>query len=249
MLKIAVVMAVKNSEETVRRALLSVIMQKSKNISLKKIILDDSSTDSWYDKIEDLIDKDTIIIKAKNGSAYKTRNMMHQYIYDNLHMTDYIARLDSDDEILDCNVFSKVGNILKDKTTDVLVMGNALRRGNKVLKRINAAQPNLLNLVQLLKRLKRMAEGDLLAELPSCNTVFKVSKKIYYPPEESGEDHWLLASLLSNPRKYKITIQKDLIYCIYNLSGKLSKNNQKKDVHLESRVRLYETIRMRSEEI
>ena len=90
----------------------------------------------------------------------------------------------------------------------------------------------------VIQRLKRMSEGDISAELPSCNLWKKNSFKAVYPDTPSAEDHYLVSQLLLKSRHNGQILSEEFHAC-YNLTGNLSNSNKKSGHHLESRKLLH----------
>lgn len=85
-----------------------------------------------------------------------------------------------------------------------------------------------------------MAQGDLTAELPSCNLCLRPSVYNPYPDECSGEDHWLVIQTLLRLPSYSFLMASQQMYCMYNLEGKATQTNKVNDSYIDSRKRLYE---------
>ena len=61
-----------------------------------------------------------------------------------------------------------------------------------------------------------------------------------YPAKNSAEDHFLLVDLLLGKNDYKIVIAEDVLLTIYNLNGKITADNKKRTIYLETRKELYQ---------
>ena len=90
---VSVVLPVYNREDTISRAIDSVLFQTYSNIEL--IVVDDGSEDSTLKKIQAYTDKRIRLICQKHGGANKARNIGIEY-----SRGEYIAFQDSDDEWL-----------------------------------------------------------------------------------------------------------------------------------------------------
>ena len=111
---------------------------------------------------------------------------------------------------------------------------------DKVISRVNRATKDLLDHNYLINRLKNMSNGIAEAELPSCNVFMSKKSLRDYPAKNSAEDHFLLVDLLLGKNDYKIVIAEDVLLTIYNLNGKITADNKKRTIYLETRKELYQ---------
>lgn len=233
-------MPLHNGAKTIRRAVLSVVNQRNIRRKLVLVIGNDNSKDNWEQEIKDLITENIIVINViDGGKSYKVRNVINDYILQNLENVAYIGRLDADDELTDVFVISKLEQIIDKNKPDVILAGNYQRKDNQIVGN-NFPTKNLLNNSHLLERLHKMSLGIFEAELPSCNTFVKPECLIKYPEKESAEDHWLVVELLLKLDKLKIYIVEDFLFCIYSLNGFVTQDGRKKECYLQSRIELYE---------
>jgi glycosyltransferase involved in cell wall biosynthesis len=233
-------MPLRNGASTIRRAVTSFLQQMPIRRDAVLLIVDDSSTDDWKAQIQDLLPNPKIIVqRVALGRTYALRNHITQFARQNPRNFDFIARLDADDELVDCFTLQKLDKILDRHSPDVVIMGNRLRIANNLLQRVNRAEKDLLNIDYLTHRLQRMSQGDETAELPSCNTVIRSSVDFSYPEVISAEDHWLTVDLLLRKDQLKIHVADDLFYSIYSLSGIATSANKSEGIYIESRKRLY----------
>lgn len=238
--------ALKNGSKTIRRTLESIISQENVRRELVIIIANDNSNDNWKDKIFDLLKLHNIIIQEVSfGKVYLVRNYINKYIRSNIKNVDYIARLDSDDYLIDSHVISRLENIIDSEFPDVIMLGNKLSFEGKLLSRINYGEIKLLDISYLRKKLGMMNEGIAEAELPSCNVLIKPSVLEEYPCVDSAEDHWFTVQLLLN-QSIDIHINEELLYCVYSLSGETTYTNKKTLAYKASRRALYEYVTNKS---
>ena len=238
--KIVICMPVKNAENTLHKAISSVINQKDTNREVMLLIGNDNSNDNSLNIINEFLPNIKIkILNLNFGKVYSVRNFLNQYARENISNCVLIGRLDADDVLIDEYVISKIEHIFEKYNFDVLMCGNMQSKNNEVLEWENKPSQKLLDNDFLLHQLKEMSEGNPKAELPSCNTFIKPNIKIDYPNKTSAEDHWFSIFLLLQKDKFNIYIDEEFLYCIYSLDGFQTSDNQKVDVYIQSRVELY----------
>ena len=232
-------MPLKNQAGTIRKAIESVLCQEGTRREIYLLIADDRSTDEWTDHVSDLLEDDRVLhISVTGGSASKVRNIMIDYTEKFLPNTEYIARLDADDVLMDSKVFNRLEEIIDQDAPDVIFSGNLQALNGDILARENRATRDLGNPTYLEERLRGMSKGDDSSELPSCNVVFRPNLGIRYPDHQSAEDHWLLVELLMN-KKLKHSFAEDLMYCVYTLNGNLTIENKQKKGYYHTRRKLH----------
>ena len=239
--KIVIGVAVHNNKNTLRRCLESILAQKDVKRDVWILIADDDSNDDWKKSLGDILKNEKIvIIDVKNHHTAKTRNDINHYMKMLFENVSFIGRLDADDEYANKDVLSKIERKFDHIKPDVLVAGNYLRLGGKIIDRVNRATPKLADTTYLLNRLKQMSEGIAEAELPSCNLFMTPNSLQDYPEISSAEDHFLLVRLLLNDKKLKIEFAEDILLTIYNLSGNKTADNKQTEKYLNARKQLYE---------
>lgn len=237
--KIVIGMPLKNGANTLRRAVESILTQRSVEREILILIVNDGSTDNWRDVISDYLDDQRIIIEnVKFGKTYAVRNFILDYIRKNIPDAEYIGRLDADDFIVDEYALSKIEKVIDLYEPDIIIAGNKQMLNNNIVG-VNYANKKLLNTEFLKTRLLQMANGAIEGELPSCNVFVKPTVDVRYKDVESAEDHWYIVELLLRKSCYKIYMAEEIIYSIYTLNGNLTKNNRKRNVYLKSRRELY----------
>lgn len=237
--KIVIGMPLKNGAKTVGKTVKSVLSQKGVKRNLILLIVNDNSSDNWQDEISEYLkDPRIVVINVNFGKPYAVRNFIIDYVRKNIPDAIYIGRLDADDFLADEYVISQIEHIINRNNSDVIIAGNYQMLNGKII-RLNKADKRLLDSEYLKERLFKMAHGILEAELPSCNVFVKPQLNIRYKNIESAEDHWYLVDILLNKEIYNIYIAEELIYTIYSLDGKVTKNNRKKASYIKSRQGLY----------
>lgn len=238
---IAVMMPLKNGENSIRQAVLSFVRQKPTKCPSVLFIGNDSSSDNWIGQIEDLLQRyPNIVIKdISGGSAPKARNALTEYIIKEFPKTYFICRLDSDDKLTTPNTLSYIEFLFESNKAEAVLGGNYQSYQNTIIGE-NRAKRIFHSKDYMSERLMRMSQGDVTAELPSCNLCFKPRAYIPYPMELSAEDHWMLINMLLTIKPEKFIIAEDLMYCTYNIGGSVTFENKKKDVYINSRKKLYE---------
>ena len=242
----AIGMTVHNNAATIKDAVKSVLTQTGLKRQMKLIISFDNSTDESFAVVSAFLpDARIVILQTKLNSAFENRNFIHSHIYNHLPECDYICRLDADDELENEQVLSRVEAYFDETHFDVLLCSNRQKKDNKILDWVNKPDISLLVNAQLIQRLKELSEGNPKAEFPSCNTVFNAKLNVFYPEQNSAEDHWLLVELLLQKDWLNIQIAPELIYCIYSLNGSETSINLTEGNHKTSRIKLYEYVRQR----
>ncbi len=242
-LKIVIGMAVRNSQNTIRDSVLSILNQKNVSSEIILLIVNDNSNDGWKEQIKDYINDPRIIVKDVNyKKTYKVRNFILDFVQNNIPDVSYIGRLDSDDILVDEYVICEIEKILQSATADIILMGNRLKQNDVILDRINYVDKQLRNPEFLLYKLKQMKDGIPEGELPSCNTFVKPHLRLRYPEKVSAEDHWYTVELLKNDN-LDILFAENVLYSIYSLDGKSTKQNRIANKHKLSREELYDHYR------
>lgn len=242
--KIVIGIALHNNSSTIRLALESVLNQKNLKTKVYVLIVDDSSVDNWKNQIENFLQQDNVLYwKVNFCNVSKTRNFINQFIKKYFRNVKLIGRLDSDDIYSSDTVLSKIEEIKDLNNADVIFAGNYLKMNGKLLDRINRANEKLKNHQYLLELLEKMAAGTAENELPSCNTFMTLKSLKEYPDVPSAEDHFVTARLLWNKDDYKLSFAEDVLLTVYNINGKLTDDNKKKNTYLDARKKLLEEIK------
>jgi hypothetical protein len=237
---IAIGMTAHNNECSLKRAIDSFLYQKRYIRTMHLIISLDASDDGSEKIIRGYLHNRCItLLKVNYNSAVENRNHINNYVRSELKNCILIGRLDADDELNGSTILAQVEQIYENHLPDAIIMSNYQRKNGEISPWINRPDVSLLQKNNLLERLRRMSEGELKSELPSCNTFFRPTLPIDYKLVESAEDHWLLTDILLQSDRIKIHIAEELIYCIYSLDGMLTKNNNSTGKYLKSRIDLY----------
>ena len=241
---IAVMMPLHNGANSIRQSVLSFVKQENTQHPIVLFIGNDASSDTWQEEISDLLDKyPNIIVKdIDGGNASKARNALTEYVLTTFPLTYFLCRLDADDELYTSNTLSEVEHLFMSQPVQAVLGGNFQAQNNRLIWE-NRASKSFYDPNYMLARLLSMAHGDRKAELPSCNLCFRPEVYIPYPPEYSGEDHWLLVTQLLLLPQTSLLIAEELMYCIYNLDGNTTQRNKDNSIYLDSRLRLYEYYR------
>ena len=246
--KIAIGIAMHNNAKTIRRCLKSILFQKNLKKEVVVVIGNDFSTDEWQIEIQDLLDnfyKNIKILNLSHKNVVKTRNDINRFIVEELGNVNIIGRLDSDDEFCDLEILAQVESIIDTYQPDLILTGNRLRIGEKIIDRVNRATAELLDKSYLDERLKKMSEGDKEAELPSCNLFITPKHLKNYPNLESAEDHALLVEYLLDSCKYQWYFAENLLTTIYSLSGNITQDNKNSKSYLDCRKKIYENFKLK----
>ncbi len=198
--KIIVIMLVHNNGSEISRAIDSVLNQ-STSVNFGLLLIDDSDSKDW--RTEDsriMTDSRIAIVTVPPLGISQARNIGHYIVNDKIEKSEWICRLDADDELASKDVLNSIYSQLKqcEKSVRWALSGNTLEENGETLERMNSADSSLATQQGVLKRLEKMAKGDPLGELPSCNLCIRTGFKAVYPNMDSADDHWLIANLLLN---------------------------------------------------
>ena len=209
-MKVSVIMSCYNSQETVGRAIESILNQTLGNIEL--LICDDSSIDNTYETIlryEDLDKRVKVYKNTKNLGLTKTLN----FLIDKAKGT-LIARQDDDDISLSERLKTQV-SILEEENLDFITTRAKVLGDKKLIPGISFNLPN--SLVMNFKN--PFIHGTLLIDKEVLNSVGNYDERFYY-----AQDYKLFSDLLS--RGYKYSTLKNPLYELNikdNISSKFIK--------------------------
>ena len=209
-MKVSVIMSCYNSQETVGRAIESILNQTLGNIEL--LICDDSSIDNTYETIlryEDLDKRVKVYKNTKNLGLTKTLN----FLIDKAKGT-LIARQDDDDISLSERLKTQV-SILEEENLDFITTRAKVLGDKKLIPGISFNLPN--SLVMNFKN--PFIHGTLLIDKEVLNSVGNYDERFYY-----AQDYKLFSDLLS--RGYKYSTLKTPLYELNikdNISSKFIK--------------------------
>lgn len=187
-MKVSVIMSCYNSQETVTRAIESILNQTLENLEL--LVCDDSSIDNTYEtisKYKDLDKRVKIYKNTKNLGLTKTLNFLIEKADGAL-----IARQDDDDISLSERLKTQV-DILNEENLDFITTRAKVLDSKKLIPGISFNLPN--SLVMNFKN--PFIHGTLLIDKKVLNTVGNYDERFYY-----AQDYKLFSDLLSNGYKY-----------------------------------------------
>ena len=187
-MKVSVIMSCYNSQETVTRAIESILNQTLENLEL--LICDDSSIDNTYEtisKYKDLDKRVKIYKNTKNLGLTKTLNFLIEKADGAL-----IARQDDDDISLSERLRTQV-DILNEENLDFVTTRAKVLDSKKLIPGISFNLPN--SLVMNFKN--PFIHGTLLIDKKVLNTIGNYDERFYY-----AQDYKLFSDLLSNGYKY-----------------------------------------------
>jgi glycosyltransferase involved in cell wall biosynthesis len=243
--EIAIVVTLHENAGTLRRALTSVANQRGVHGCRLVLIIDDRSRDAWREAVRECLPSGRVVVLvSRAGGAAAARNLALSLLRSSARRLRFIVRLDADDEFFDATTLRRIElafgssrfgpSFCHRLPVDALLASNYQRHGDDLLPRPNLAEGRLLTRAGLLERLEGMAANDPAAELPSCNLVIRPDVGGWYPAVGSGEDHWFLARLLSQPGD-RVRIAGDVMHSVYSLSGSLTVSNRHSGEYLTSR--------------
>ena len=187
-MKVSVIMSCYNSQQTVGRAIESILNQTLENIEL--LICDDSSIDNTYEtitKYKDLDKRVKVYKNIKNLGLTKTLNFLIEKADGAL-----IARQDDDDISLSERLKTQV-NILKEENLDFITTRAKVLGSKKLIPGISFNLPN--SLVMNFKN--PFIHGTLLIDKEVLSSVGNYDERFYY-----AQDYKLFSDLLSRGYKY-----------------------------------------------
>ena len=187
-MKVSVIMSCYNSQQTVGRAIESILNQTLENIEL--LICDDSSIDNTYEtitKYKDLDKRVKVYKNIKNLGLTKTLNFLIEKADGAL-----IARQDDDDISLSERLRTQV-DILNEENLDFITTRAKVLDSKKLIPGISFNLPD--SLVMNFKN--PFIHGTLLIDKKVLNTIGNYDERFYY-----AQDYKLFSDLLSNGYKY-----------------------------------------------
>jgi glycosyltransferase involved in cell wall biosynthesis len=238
--EVVVGVAMRNQAGSLARCLRSIWDQELPGYRLAVVLLNDRSEDDWEAAGGELLrDPRLLVVDANCGTAARARNAILDFVDAAMPAARWVARLDADDRF-SCTTSLLASTDLAARTGARFVLGgNRLCRDGVLLDRVNPATKDLLIAASVVSRLREMAEGTAVNELPSCNLLLAAGSGWRYPDAESAEDHWLVAHLLIHHAQEGAVLDSPL-YCDYSLHGPATRTNHANGQHLGSRKRLFE---------
>ncbi|WP_208558889.1 glycosyltransferase family 2 protein [Marinilactibacillus kalidii] len=175
---ISVIMPVYNVENSLRRAVESVLNQSYKKLEL--ILVDDGSTDTSGEICEELAKEDDriIVIHKSNGGLSSARNAGLEQA-----SMDFVSFIDSDD-YFEINLFEKFFE-MKQMDTDIFVF-NVRRISDKKIRKLDSVEEVVLDKEQAISYLFNYKGIDFYA----WNKIYRKSlfSNIRYPEGHLYED-------------------------------------------------------------
>lgn len=242
MQSIVIGVTIHNGRNTIRRCLESILSQTGLFMPIRIVVCDDASDDGWQNEVGDILcDSRVTCLNVNYKNVVNARNALIDYVA-TIEDCAMLLRLDADDELAGNSVIADVQSIINRENPDIIIAGNKLRNGERIIDRNNYSTKELANKNYLTERLRQMANLIEEAELPSCNLMVKPCALRHYPNFESAEDHALLVSYLLSVDRFKIHFAEDLLYSIYNLKGGVTAQNRKGGYYQKCRQLLYEQV-------
>jgi hypothetical protein len=136
------------------------------------------------------------LVSANCGSAARARNTALEFIENHFPACRWIARMDWDDSFSERGSLATAVALGEQSKASFVLGGNRVLDRDGRLIRDNPATIDLLDRATFLARLRGMADGTAVNELPSCNLLLAADRHFRYPDISSAEDHWLVAQLL-----------------------------------------------------
>ena len=186
-LMVSVIMPAYNAEKYIVKAINSVLEQTYQNLEL--IVIDDCSTDTTYETVLNMLEKDARIRLYKNEmnlGVARTRNRGFE-----LANGDYIALLDSDDIWMEDKIEKQI-NLAQKSNADIIYCSYAMVDVNE-------------NIIKIFP-VKEHADFSsmLVKSVISCSTAMlkkAVTEKYHFDEQFYHEDYLLWLELLSSGYK------------------------------------------------
>ena len=242
--EVVIVVGVRDAAGTIRECLSSILNQVGQKI-FTTLIVDDGSTDSWREEVQDYLRHPSVVlVECEIGNTARARNHQIELVKAIFPNLKWIARCDSDDQLATPTALNDCISSAVSINADAkwILAGNLLRQNGKKLARINLPEQELMTAEGLSRRLELMSKGIPEGELPSCNLIFTPSLNLTYPQFDSAEDHWLVAYLLANHRESGVLCT-DQPFASYSLDGSVTKANRDSQKYIASRKLLLESAK------
>jgi len=239
--EIVVCMLVYNGGIEVSEAINSVRVQETSR-SIGILIIDGGMSEDWKDHVKSF--KDIAMVKVHDFTVSQSRNIAHQICNKVFSNAKWICRLDSDDVLDSRSSIEEIAERLESEGSgkNWAIAGNSLSENGSKISRINMPEEDLCDPEVILSRLWRMTEGEVDAELPSCNLWIRPGFRAIYPDIESAEDHWLVSHLLANQPEEGLVLHENL-FATYSLTGNNTVKNRSNGSFEESRERLLSSVK------
>jgi len=239
--EIVVCMLVYNSGSEVSDAINSVREQETSR-SIGILIIDGGKCEDWKTHVDSF--EDIAMVKVNDFTVSQSRNISHQISNEVFPNAKWICRLDSDDVLDSRFSIEEIAERLKSEGSEKrwAIAGNSLSENGARIGRTNMPEEDLCNPEVILSRIRRMTEGKVDAELPSCNLWIRPGFRAIYPDIESAEDHWLVSHLLVNQPEEGLILHENL-FATYSLTGQNTEKNRSNGSFEESRERLFSSVK------
>ena len=239
--EIVVCMLVHNGGSEVSEAINSIRGQETTR-SIGILIIDGGACKVWKTHVNSF--KEIAIVNVQDFTVSQSRNIAHQICNMAFLSAKWICRLDSDDTLHSQSSIEDIANRLdfEGSGKNWAIAGNSLSKNGAMINRKNMPEEDICSPEVILPRLRRMAEGDADAELPSCNLWIRAGFRAIYPDIESAEDHWLVCHLMINQPDEGLILHEDL-FATYSLTGNNTKKNRSNGSFTISRKRLFSSAK------
>lgn len=203
------------------------------------LVVDDGSSDDWAAAAGPLLEHPALVaVRARCGSAARTRNLALDIADALFPAARWVARLDADDRLAGPRSLAAACAAGDRAGARFVLGGNRLRKDGALQDRANPADERLRDPGHLLALLGKMAGGTAENELPSCNLLLARGCGWRYPDLPSAEDHWLVAELLLRHGGDGAILAAPF-YCDYTLNGPSTRASLAARRYRSSRRALY----------
>tara|TARA_B100001250_G_scaffold169750_1_gene146180 strand:+ start:10264 stop:10959 length:696 start_codon:yes stop_codon:yes gene_type:complete len=217
---ISVIMSVWNDSKNVRTAIDSILGQSYKNFEF--LIIDDGSTDSTYEILEEYKMRDSrikIFKNEKNKGLTKSLNLLISY-----SNGDMIARQDSDDISKKSRLETQLNCITKNRF-DICTSRALVKNTNKKIPGLSYYLPNKI----AIKIKNPFIHGTLLIKKSIFTELDNYDEEFYY-----AQDYKLFWDILK--KDYKIKKIREPLYYL-NTANNISTNKSKEQKYYADCVR------------
>jgi len=217
---ISVIMSVWNDTKNVGTAIDSILCQSYKNFEF--LIIDDGSTDSTYETLEEYKMRDSrikLFKNEKNKGLTKSLNLLISY-----SNGDMIARQDSDDISKESRLETQLNCITKNGF-DICTSRALIKDTNKKIPGVSYYLPNKL----AIKIKNPFIHGTLLIKKSIFTELDNYDEDFYY-----AQDYKLFWDILK--KDYKIKKIREPLYYL-NTENNISKNKSKEQKYYADCVR------------
>lgn len=240
--RISIGIAFHSAAQPLRRALRSALAQSAPGYEIVTVILDSSPRCVAREIVGTMATHPNVrFLRGHARSAHEARNRLIEFAESRVARLDWHVRLDADDTFTSRDALARAFVGVNTGHRVILAGNRQISTKGRLVGR-NLPTADLRSRPYLLRRIAEMAAGRFKSELPSCNLILRAGYGWRYPPRESAEDHWLLASLLLRLPSVRLAFR--MIELIdYHVGGQSTDANLKSGAYLSERRLLLEAAK------